>query len=215
MCNSGNMPAHMTAKMVMASEKRLIAGPPLLVQQQEDRRDQRAGVADADPPDEVDDREAPGHRDVDAPDADADVKEPGDGDGQDLEHGEAGQEADPPPSGVRLGQHHLAERIADGFERVLVLHQGVHFRFERQPGRRTRSGKDFSRRHFKLPSAWSGRVRVADGGQVRQPRAWCSAPPAGHSWSARSSSGSRRSSGIVEVAEHDRRRWGRPPGRRS
>ena len=34
--------------------------PPLLVQQQQDRRDQRAGVADADPPDEVDDGEAPG-----------------------------------------------------------------------------------------------------------------------------------------------------------
>ena len=48
------------------------ARPPLLVEQQQDRRDQRAGVADADPPDEVDDREAPGHRDVDAPDADAD-----------------------------------------------------------------------------------------------------------------------------------------------
>ena len=44
---------------------------PFLVQQQQDRRDQRAGVADADPPDEVDDREAPGHRHVDAPDADA------------------------------------------------------------------------------------------------------------------------------------------------
>ena len=44
---------------------------PLLAQQQQDRRDQRAGVADADPPDEVDDVEAPADRDVDAPDADA------------------------------------------------------------------------------------------------------------------------------------------------
>ena len=44
---------------------------PLLPQQQQDRRDEGAGVADADPPDEVGDREAPGDRDVDAPDADA------------------------------------------------------------------------------------------------------------------------------------------------
>ena len=46
-------------------------GPPVLLEQQEDRRDQGAGVADPDPPDEVDDREAPHHRDVDPPDADA------------------------------------------------------------------------------------------------------------------------------------------------
>ena len=51
---------------------------PLLVQQQQDRRDQRAGVADADPPDEVDDGEAPGDRDVDAPDADAREQQVGD-----------------------------------------------------------------------------------------------------------------------------------------
>src|ERR1043165_1450991 len=44
---------------------------PALAQQQQDRRDERAGVADADPPDEVGDGEAPGDRDVDAPDADA------------------------------------------------------------------------------------------------------------------------------------------------
>ena len=35
---------------------------PLLLEQQQDRRDQRAGVADADPPDEVDDRERPADR---------------------------------------------------------------------------------------------------------------------------------------------------------
>ena len=44
---------------------------PLLAQQQQERGDERAGMADADPPDEVGDREAPGDRDVDAPDADA------------------------------------------------------------------------------------------------------------------------------------------------
>ena len=47
------------------------AGPPLLPEEEEDGRDQRAGVTDADPEHEVDDGEAPGHRDVVAPDADA------------------------------------------------------------------------------------------------------------------------------------------------
>ena len=44
---------------------------PLLPEQKQDGGDERAGVADADPPDEIDDREAPADRDVDAPDADA------------------------------------------------------------------------------------------------------------------------------------------------
>ena len=44
---------------------------PVLLEEQQDRGDERAGVADADPPDEVDDREAPADGDVDAPDADA------------------------------------------------------------------------------------------------------------------------------------------------
>ena len=45
--------------------------PPLRLRHPQDRRDQRAGVADADPEDEVDDVEAPEHRPVDAGDADA------------------------------------------------------------------------------------------------------------------------------------------------
>ena len=49
---------------------------PRLPEQQQDRRDQRAGVADADPPDEVDDVEGPADRDVVAPDADA-LRRPG------------------------------------------------------------------------------------------------------------------------------------------
>jgi hypothetical protein len=56
------MPAHMTAKIVIASAKRLIARPPLLPEQEQDRRDQRSGVADTDPEDEVDDRPAPEDR---------------------------------------------------------------------------------------------------------------------------------------------------------
>ena len=51
---------------------------PLLAEQEEDRRDQRAGVADADPEDEVDDRPAPADRVVQAPDADAFPEQPAD-----------------------------------------------------------------------------------------------------------------------------------------
>ena len=50
---------------------------PLLLEEQQDCRDQRAGVADTDPPDEIDDGESPAHRDVEAPDADALEEQPG------------------------------------------------------------------------------------------------------------------------------------------
>ncbi len=50
---------------------------PALLEQQQNRRDQRAGVADADPPDKVDDGKAPGHRLRDGPDADALQEQPG------------------------------------------------------------------------------------------------------------------------------------------
>ena len=59
---SGNKPAHVTAKSVMVSAKRLIDVAPFLVQQQQNGGNKRAGVADADPPDEVDDGETPSHR---------------------------------------------------------------------------------------------------------------------------------------------------------
>src|SRR5207244_3243068 len=47
------------------------AGPPLLVQQEQDRRYERARMADADPPHEIDDVEAPADGNVDTEDADA------------------------------------------------------------------------------------------------------------------------------------------------
>ena len=46
-------------------------GAPFLLEEQEDRGDERAGVADPDPPDEVGDGERPGDGDVVAPHADA------------------------------------------------------------------------------------------------------------------------------------------------
>jgi hypothetical protein len=44
---------------------------PALLEQQQDRGDERPGMADPDPPNEVDDRVGPGDRDVVAPQADA------------------------------------------------------------------------------------------------------------------------------------------------
>ena len=70
---------------------------PRLIQQQQNRRDQRAGVADTDPPDEVDDRESPADRDVDAPDADALDEQPGRRGHQQLQHAERDQKAEDPP----------------------------------------------------------------------------------------------------------------------
>ena len=92
---------------------------PLLLQQQQDRRDQRAGVADADPPDEVDDREAPGDRDVDAPDADALDEQIGD---RDHAAASTSANATPKPSHQptrRLArQHDRADLVGDRAERV-------------------------------------------------------------------------------------------------
>ena len=43
---------------------------PRLVQQEQNCRDQRPGMADTDPPDEIDDVESPSNRNVDTPDSD-------------------------------------------------------------------------------------------------------------------------------------------------
>jgi len=50
--------------------------PPALFEEQQNGRDQRTGVADTDPPDEVDDREAPRDRHRNGPDADAHQEQP-------------------------------------------------------------------------------------------------------------------------------------------
>ena len=74
------MPAQTTAKMVIASAKRLMELRHCCLKSKKDGGDQRAGVADTDPPDEIDDGEAPAHGDIgDAPDADALEKQPGHG----------------------------------------------------------------------------------------------------------------------------------------
>ena len=95
-------------------------GAPLLAQEQQDGRDQRAGVADADPPDEVDDVEAPAHRLVVAPDADADEDQLG----QRAEQHQRAAQRDEHP-GVEPDRHPAEDDRAD-----LVGDRGV-----RVPGR--------------------------------------------------------------------------------
>ena len=65
------MPAHITANSVMASAKRLIELRQLCLSSSKNGGDQRAGVADTDPPDEIDDGESPANGNVDAPNANA------------------------------------------------------------------------------------------------------------------------------------------------
>ena len=92
---------------------------PLLLEQQQDRRDQRAGVADADPPDEVDDVERPADRDVVAPDADAASAA-----GSRAPCCSPSSSAKPirkpntQPSGVPLGQRDLRDGLGDRLEVV-------------------------------------------------------------------------------------------------
>ncbi len=67
---------------------------------QQQRRDQGPGAADGNPPDVVDDGEAPVDRDVDPPDADAAQEQPADRNHQQAAQGTADQDADPPVPAV-------------------------------------------------------------------------------------------------------------------
>ena len=89
---------------------------PLRPGEKEQRRNERAAAGDGDPPDIVDDGEAPGDRPVDAPDADAGIEQI-----QDRADQHAGQrcrqdDGDPPPA-ERLGPQ--------GDARHVVGHVGI------------------------------------------------------------------------------------------
>ncbi len=92
------------------------AGAPLLPEQEEDGGDQRAGVTDTDPPDEVGDVPGPGDRAVVAPRADAHREEVAEGGGHPAEHGQGPDEEDPPPA-RRLVLGHARHRLGDVIER--------------------------------------------------------------------------------------------------
>jgi len=95
--------------------------PPRLTEKQEDRGDERPGVADPDPPHEVGDREAPHHRAVDPPDADALEEEHGDRDHQDGDEGEGDGEGRRPRARRPAAQHDLADPLGHRGESMTGL----------------------------------------------------------------------------------------------
>ena len=93
-------------------------GPPLLPQQEQDRRDERAGVADSDPPDEVDDRESPSDRRVDSPDPDPAHEEHADGEKEEDRQQESDAEPDRPEDRSLARQNDGRDLVRDGAECV-------------------------------------------------------------------------------------------------
>ena len=76
------------------------------------------GVADADPPDEVDDVERPADRDVVAPDADALQEQVADRDQQQVQEQERDRDRDHPGERLVLGQHDRGDLARDRLERM-------------------------------------------------------------------------------------------------
>ena len=86
---------------------------PVLLEQQQDGRDQRARVADADPPDEVDDRETPAHGNVQAPNARPAKHQHGDRIEQHHHQREADAQPHVPQARRAAGEHDAADLLAD------------------------------------------------------------------------------------------------------
>ena len=94
-----------------------------MVEQKQNRRDQRSRVADADPPDEIDDVKAPAYGNIDAPDTDAFVEKPSKAHEQHLKDGKHHSEADKPTLG-RWSKNHRVDLFADRVELVPGVHDG-------------------------------------------------------------------------------------------
>src|SRR6202161_3383432 len=86
---------------------------PRLVEQKQNSRNQRAGVADTDPPDEVNDRESPADRDVQSPDTDALKQKVGNADQQPLQNQEEDRKPENPANGRRPTQDDSADLVGD------------------------------------------------------------------------------------------------------
>ncbi len=85
---------------------------PRLPRQQQHGRDQRAGVADPDPPDVVGDRHAPHDGGVDAPDPDSLVEQPADRSEEPEHERQAGEQGEPPDPAGGL-KHRLGDSLGD------------------------------------------------------------------------------------------------------
>src|SRR5260370_20829150 len=81
-------------------------------------------MPDANPPHEIDDREAPADWDIDAPNARAFNKQVAEGEQQHHGHEEAGSEADDPAERGRTRQHDGADLVGNRAERIPRLDDG-------------------------------------------------------------------------------------------
>ena len=115
------------------------AGAPLLLEEEEDGRDQRPGVADADPPDEVDDSEGPADRDVGPPHPDALGDRQHHGEGEEARPGEAEPDQEQPTL-AGLAPDVVEQRLVDGAVVLDALEQGE--RLEGAAGFEARGGGD-------------------------------------------------------------------------
>jgi hypothetical protein len=105
----------------MASAKRLMELRHDCRSNKKDGGDERAGVADSDPPHEVDDGEAPADGDGHAPDADAFQEQVADGVEHHHRHQKGDAEADEPSVRRGTGEHDRADLLRDRAEGVAGL----------------------------------------------------------------------------------------------
>ena len=115
---AGYIAAHATAKSVIASAKRLIDVRHCWRKSSRIAEIERAGVADTDPPDEVDDVERPADRDVVSPDADTGQQQVADGQVQDHQQHECDEEAEEPADRCALREHDVTDGLGHRLEGV-------------------------------------------------------------------------------------------------
>src|SRR6267142_1912601 len=120
--------------------KSIDGGAPLLIQQEKNRGDQRAGMPDTDPPDEIHDGEAPSDGDVNSPDASALGDEPAERNGQHADNAEGDRKADKPAQGNRARQNDGADLVRD---RAVGMPRPKH----------RREAPNFRRIEWRLPGA--------------------------------------------------------------
>ena len=116
------MPAQITAKSVIASAARLIDVRHFCREQEQDRRDQRAGVADTDPEHEVGDVPRPADRVIQSPDADAGRDLIAEAEQPDRRDQRADRKRHPPPARRRAFDH-AGDALGDPAEVAIVQHQ--------------------------------------------------------------------------------------------
>ena len=118
---------------------------PLLMQQQQNRGDQRAGVADPDPPDEIHDGEAPSDGDVYAPNPHANGEEDGDRIEKHQQQQKGDGESQKPSGPPSLAENDRADLVGDGRDRVARVRSPVAGLISAAPSR----GSEF---HVDCPS---------------------------------------------------------------